>query len=537
MSAFTSLNEAQKSIVVNKTNEAIKGLIHNNDLKAINVKPSELDKAITPYSKILLSASGVNWAVNTPGGNNTINSANTIVKNIKNGTITEDTLPTFQSYDNNTVLGTMSNDVGKTATAMNNLLNTNAAENYNASSNGNNGNANIDQAKDGLPNTISSPEFLASIMNDYSPKLNFFYVVNIILYDEYQLDVPTNFAFLIKKFDKPKTTVEYEDVYMYNFKTQAPKRVNFSPVHFETHNDYKSESLNFIVAYLRRICPIFSQQNIKLFESNGMTFENSSGSYHLNTNNNNTSIMQQLDIYDIYNGGKTMDVYSLINPKISDISFNDWNMEDANGTSTITVELLYDSWTLDVGVEAAFPAYTIPTLNLVPATTPQKLQAEGAAIDEKYTNLIKEKSSDPSEKTNSDPSGNYNYIPYESPEDGIKPDNITPDEIQLISPSSSNVDKTVDNVNTASNEPAQTYKYIPYQEPEAQTTTTPSGVTPGYVPYKEPITSKEGISKSLLPDDTSGYKYIPYKEPETQPSTTTSGVTPGYVPYQAPTTP
>ena len=503
MSAFNSLNEAQKSIVVNKTNEAIKGLIHNNDLKAINVSPSELDNAITPYSKLLLSASGVGWSVNTPGGTSALNSANTIVKNIKNGTITDDTLATYDSYDNNSALSSMTNDVGNTAKAVNDILDKNAAANYSApKATQASSSTSSDRSKEGLPNTISSPEFFASIMNDYSPKLNFCYIVNIILYDEYQLDVPTNFAFLIKKFDKPKTSVEYDDVYMYNFKTQVPKRTNFSPVHFETHNDYKSESLNFIVSYLRRICPIFSQSNFKLFESNGMTFENSSGSYHLNTNNNNTNVIQQIDIYDVYNGNKTMDVYSLYNPKISDIGFNDWNMEDVNGTSTIIVELVYDSWTLDVGVEAAFPSYTIPTLNLAPSSTPEKLQAKGAAIDEKYTKLTNTKSSDPSEKTNSDPVDNYKYIPYKEPEDGITPGNITPDEVQLISPNSSNVDKNIDNINTISKEPAQTYKYIPYQEPEA---TTPSGT--------------EGIAKSLLPDDNPTYKYIPYVEPSTTPTT------------------
>jgi hypothetical protein len=133
------------------------------------------------------------------------------------------------------------------------------------------------------------------------------------MYGEYQQDVPNTCTFLIKQFDKPKTSIEYEEVNFYNFFSQVPKRSKFEQVSFELHNDIKNESMNFIVSYLRRVCPIFNQEQAMGFEENGMNFDNANSSYGLHTTTSNTNIIQSIKIFDIFNGNRTMDVYTFNN--------------------------------------------------------------------------------------------------------------------------------------------------------------------------------------------------------------------------------
>jgi hypothetical protein len=436
MGAFTSLNIAQKDIINHNTNEGIIYFIRANDNI---VKSSDTsDENLTKGGKILLRA--ISYNANTPDLESNpiaVDASKVIVKNIIEGTLTPETLGNYDSYDNNVSLSSMNNNVGQTADNINKISDTQTESKLKSGdpqfaptvpASQPTGNT----QREGLISTITSPEYYASIMNSYVPKYNFLYVVSITLYDEYQADMPTSFSFLIKKFDKPKTTFEYEEVNMYNFRTQVPKRATFNPVHLEVFNDIKNESLNFIVAYLRRICPIFSQSDHRSYELSGMAFDNASSSYGLYTTNNNVNIIEQIDIYDIYAGNKTMDVYSLYNPKITDLAINDWNMEEANNVSIITLELVYDGWNLDVGVPAAFPSNIISMPDLAPSDSPEAAQTPGSKMDSKYTNLL-QKSSDPSERDQADPAETYKE-PVQKPEDKVVADpNITKDEVDDIS--------------------------------------------------------------------------------------------------------
>lgn len=402
MSSYNALNSADAADVQSFISGVIK---HTTDGSYV------LDSAINPISRdtlssdssMLLSKMGLD---ETPAN---LNAASVLAENIANGTLRSEGLSNFSNYDNNTSTGYVLSPLGDIANAVNTLYDSQASQLlspgqksvYNATSgistpnttaealaktsNTNGKQANSNPAKHNI-STITSDDYYAKPLIDYQPKFRYTYIAQINLYGEYQSDIPVKCAFLIKKFDKPKTTIEYEEVNFYNFFSQVPKRSKFSNVTMVLHDDIKNESMNFIVSYLRRVCPIFNQEQSMNFEENGLEFQNTNSSYGLHTTTSALNIIHSIKIFDIYNGSRTMDVYTFNNPKITEVSMDDWEMESLDGRE-ITIDFVYDNWYVDTGVAPNIPQNVLGVSELI-AGPSVELTSPGAAYDQKYTNLL-----------------------------------------------------------------------------------------------------------------------------------------------------
>lgn len=400
MGMYSLLNIAEKDYVQKTTNAVVVGVV-NNTLIDNSQKLLETDKAayIKTVSKELLEAAGIhidNAKLLTDKQKYIVNNAHAAATEIVNakldGTLNDKNVKQLSNYNSNESLKYSNSPIGKLAANINELTDSQAAlikSNVSPDVYSNN-TVSVSTTTTLPPSTeyialLSSEKNYAQILNNYAPKSKFLYIVEFIFYAEYTNDVPHNFTFLIHKFDRPEISVEYEEVNMYNFRTNIPKKTNYGPVSFELHDDVQNEAMNFMVAYLRRISPLFNQQYVNNLELNGMNPENTSSSYGLFTTENNTNIIQSINVYHLYNLSNTMDKHTFNNPKIEKATMSELNMAESTGSS-ITLSIIYDNYFLNTGVQAELPtsALDIPELKVL---APIARTAPGAQYDKKYTNF------------------------------------------------------------------------------------------------------------------------------------------------------
>jgi hypothetical protein len=398
MGTYSLLNVAEKDYVQKTTNAAIIGVV-NNTLIDNSQKLLETDKQayINTVSKELLETTGIhidNAKLLKPDQQYIVNNAHAAATEIVNakldGTLTEKNVNQLTNYKGNESLKYSNSPIGKLAANVNELSDSQSAlikSNVSplAYSNAELAKTTITTTK--LPEDIallSSEKNYAQILNDYAPKSKFLYIVEFIFYAEYINNIPNTCTFLIHKFDRPEISVEYEEVNMYNFRTNIPKKTNYGPVSFELHDDVQNETMNFLVSYLRNISPLFNQQYVTNLENNGMNPENASSSYGLFTTENNTNIIQTINVYHLYNLSNTMDKHTFNNPKIEKATMSELNMAESTGSS-ITLTMVYDNYYLSTGTKAELPsnALNIPELQVL---SPKELTFHGAQYDKKFTN-------------------------------------------------------------------------------------------------------------------------------------------------------
>ena len=396
MGMYSLLNIAEKDYVQKTTNAVVTGVV-NNTLVDNSQKLSETDKQtyIKTVSKELLEATGIhsdNAKLLNPKQQYIVNNAHAAATEIVNakldGTLTDKSIKQLSNYNGNESLKYSNSPIGKLAANINELSDSQAAlmkgDNVPAAAYSN---GTVTTTTTQSPESIgllSSEKNYAQILNNYPPKNKFLYIVEIQFYAEYTHGVPANFVFLIHKFDRPEVSIEYEEVNMYNFRTNVPKKTNYGPITLEMHDDIQNESMNFLVSYLRRISPLFNQQYTTSLEHNGMNPENTSSSYGLYTTENNINIIQTINVYHLYNLSNTMDKHTFNNPKIEKATMSELNMAESTGSS-ITLSLIYDNYFLNTGVKTELPtnALDIPE---VKALAPESKTFHGAQYDSKFTN-------------------------------------------------------------------------------------------------------------------------------------------------------
>jgi hypothetical protein len=229
----------------------------------------------------------------------------------------------------------------------------------------------------------------AEVYNKFTPKYKIFYIVKFELNAEYAIphEIPTTFEFLIHKFNRPDIEIEGDDVNFYNHHVFVPKRTTYSPITFDIHDDMQNCTMGFIVAYMRRISPIFSAaaSNGKYFEHGGLDYFTNNSSYALHTTADNIQIINNICIYHVYDRSRSMDTYTLFNPQITTIKLGDM---DANATdlSSVSVTVNYSGLNIELNQPPEFPqpALDVPEL---PNGTWNALPETGAKWDSKYMTL------------------------------------------------------------------------------------------------------------------------------------------------------
>lgn len=406
MSMYSLLNNFEKDVVQQTTNAAILGVVTNtipdNSQQLLEADPTTYTNTA---SKELLNYVGIN----TDNAKYLTLTQQTIIDDAKqaatrivdakvNGTLTEKNVQQISSYISNEALKYNASPLGQIASDTNLISDTQAALIKSVTPTtlayANPTNPPADTTNTNNPETatsstatiglLSSSFNYAQVLDTFAPKSKFLYIVEIIFYSEYDKDIPSNFISLTKKFDRPEISIEYEEVNYYNFRTNVPKKTNYGPVSVELHDDVQNESMNFLVSYLRRISPLFNHQYTTSLEENGMNPENSSASYGLYTQYDNTNLIQTINVYHLYNHSNTMDKHTFNNPKIDKISMTELNMAESDGSS-ITLSFIYDNYFLNTGIKADIPTNSLYFPELV-ATAPDERTFVGAKYDSKFTN-------------------------------------------------------------------------------------------------------------------------------------------------------
>ena len=406
MSMYSLLNNFEKDVVQQTTNAAILGVVTNtitdNSQQLLEADPTTYTNTA---SKELLNYVGIN----TDNAKYLTLTQQTIIDDAKqaatrivdakvNGTLTEKNVQQISSYISNEALKYNASPLGQIASDANLISDTQAALIKSVTPTtlayANPTNPPADTTNTNNPETatsstatiglLSSSFNYAQVLDTFAPKSKFLYIVEIIFYSEYDKDIPSNFISLTKKFDRPEISIEYEEVNYYNFRTNVPKKTNYGPVSVELHDDVQNESMNFLVSYLRRISPLFNHQYTTSLEENGMNPENSSASYGLYTQYDNTNLIQTINVYHLYNHSNTMDKHTFNNPKIDKISMTELNMAESDGSS-ITLSFIYDNYFLNTGIKADIPTNSLYFPELV-ATAPDERTFVGAKYDSKFTN-------------------------------------------------------------------------------------------------------------------------------------------------------
>ena len=338
-----------------------------------------------------------------------VNSAATVFQHVIDGNLTLGNLPFFGNYNVNSILSNDPGIIGSIAGNMNGLTNTLTSFLNGDITNIGSTNYVSNAVKDALGSTLGfeslgidfdtpsstnpvagssilSNKTYASVMADrYPPKFKFLYIVTIQFVNEYR-GINNSFTFLVKQFERPKVTIEHDEINFYSFRSMVPKKTVYQPFNIEIHDDIQSEAMKFIVGYLRKVSPLFNQPGINAnsYELNGMDYTNASSSYGLQTQQDNYNVIDNITVYHLYNYNATMDVYTFHKPKILEVTLGEWDMSAGTDGSSITLNMAYDALEMQTAVKAKIPGQKLKLLDLMANRHPKSLStadSNGAPIN------------------------------------------------------------------------------------------------------------------------------------------------------------
>ena len=253
----------------------------------------------------------------------------------------------------------------------------------------------------------------------FAPKYKFLFVVQISLKPEYKpaLDagdesLARSLAFVVKTSTRPNVNIEHEEINMYNFWTRVPKRTVYEPITMRFYDDNKGLAHLFYTTYLKHISPLSRQGGfngeglltVDYLQANSM---NKNGINNISTaslsalEGNNTSIIDEIKLFHIYDYGKFMNVYHFHHPKLLTMNLDDLDMSDSGTGNEIEFQFAYDALHITPGYDMQENKETIkamttkgkypidPNFKLGAAKeTPAGTNAEGGAPKVPQTNVF-----------------------------------------------------------------------------------------------------------------------------------------------------
>ena len=352
---FSKAITRETNTIVNKSvNAAIRGVS-----TSIN---TGIGNSLTKGTEKLLSDIGAPPAIrqairniNAEVVNAGVKSAGDIVQGIMDGVFTSDILSKFSSLD---VVSAAMKRKDQHAT---NMLNLNILAGAART---------LPRTTEDIKSDKETSPYAVDYADIFTPKMKFLFLVEFVFnppFGEESLFKDSSFHTVIYKFERPKIDIEHEEVNLYNFNTHVPKMIKYQPASFVAHDDSKNSSLSVLVAYLRTISPVFnidSGYGMGVFEDRGgLAYDKSAYSANfgsLQQHNKEqltesmggvdtlTSIIREIRVYQVYDFGQAIDVYSFFNPKITSVQMDSLDMTE-NGLNSITCEFVYDGMYVDVG--------------------------------------------------------------------------------------------------------------------------------------------------------------------------------------------
>lgn len=226
----------------------------------------------------------------------------------------------------------------------------------------------------------------------FAPKFNFLFVVQIEFSPEYRdwADIGSSTAFVVKRSTRPAMEVEHEEVNMYNFRTQIPKRVTYPPVTMSFYDDNKNMAHQFYTGYMRAMSPIANMYNYQTqtdwYEINSMNFTNPPDDTYLTGTdpkldgyasslgpllNNSKSIISTIRLFHVYDYGRSMNVYNFFNPRITSFTPTDLNMAETGDGAEFEFQFAYDGMFIEPGYSVQDGVEYGGDYNIVELSTPR----------------------------------------------------------------------------------------------------------------------------------------------------------------------
>lgn len=204
----------------------------------------------------------------------------------------------------------------------------------------------------------------------YAPKFKFMFIVEFKFSPAYAAsmsNIGNYLAFVVKSATRPKIDFEYEEVNMYNFRTQVVKRAKFEPMTMKFLDDNQNRAGNFHCAYLNAMSPQTNMTAEEIrkrpLEESSMNFSNANAaSYFADpmggppvkshvyssstgslTDNSTMNILEEVRLYHIYSYGRLANIYTFVNPKITSLDLDELDMSIGDSGSELAMNFVYDS--------------------------------------------------------------------------------------------------------------------------------------------------------------------------------------------------
>ena len=211
-------------------------------------------------------------------------------------------------------------------------------------------------------------------LDPFFPKYKFLFLIQFELsdpYDNIQKGFPSNvFEFVVKHSTRPNIEFEYEEVNMYNFRTQVAKRTVYQPMTMRFYDDNQNRIMQFYTTYLKAMSPIanmsFDQkrEGTDIYEQSGMNFDaprvnvaagvsvdQYSGSLGVVGRDDHTkTIIKRINLFHIFSHGRKANKYIFFNPKITNMDLDELDMSTAGEGNEISLQFRYDGLFIAPGI-------------------------------------------------------------------------------------------------------------------------------------------------------------------------------------------
>lgn len=206
-----------------------------------------------------------------------------------------------------------------------------------------------------------------------APKHKFMFVAQIIFNESYQELANLDIAFLVKTMSRPTIKYHAEEANFYNFRAKVVARTEFNDIQMTFYDDMRNMAGAFYAAYTRATVPITNYPTSNMtfdFENEGMNFESGDGAGDVDSfaiagttdapvgarfpvnkraasyaglAGNSKTIMREIRLFHLYDGGRLMNVYTFYNPYITEFSLDDLDMTASDVTTEVKFTFNYDS--------------------------------------------------------------------------------------------------------------------------------------------------------------------------------------------------
>lgn len=208
-----------------------------------------------------------------------------------------------------------------------------------------------------------------------APKHKFMFVVQIIPNPGYESFKDLDIAFLVKDSTRPNFKYQMEEVNFYNFRSKVITRTEFEEIQMTFYDDIRNMASAFHAAYLRAMSPVTNYINwnqTSNLEDEGMNFDGGRGVGSVFTDDpvvaggntsqattvpvaaqrsaslgelveNQKTIIQEIRLFHLFDGGRWMNVYKFYNPRISQLTLDGLDMTLSGDGTTVQFSFNYDA--------------------------------------------------------------------------------------------------------------------------------------------------------------------------------------------------